>query len=175
MTDSPRHRYLDSCAVVSWLCSVVPDCEPIDVKLGGVVQTLLDDTSSTLGLSELTLVEVHDTLAKLLRSSEQTSFDVVWFESAMDRLMDALAAGNFTVVRPPPKVVEHAMALVTVASRDSGARVKAWDATHIVTAAGWTRELGQRVEVVTADSDFKRLMDLQPHFGSLLDLQLVSV
>ena len=79
-----------------------------------------------------------------------------------------------TVVASPPKAVEHALVLVRVASRYHGTKLKAWDAVHIITAAGWARAIGDRVTVVTADGDFRRFFDLQGHFSALLDLEQVT-
>lgn len=125
-------------------------------------------------MSELTIIESHDVLSKLLRSTDAPQFNNAWFEQSLNRIMGLLASRRVTVIAPPPKAAEHALVLVTIASRDHGAKLKAWDAVHIITAAGWARALGQRVTVVTADRDFQRFFDLQGHFSTLLDLEQVT-
>lgn len=167
-----RHYYLDTCTTVGWCCAPVLSALPIDVACGAVVDRLLAE-DSVVGLSELTIIESHDVLSKLLRSTDSRHFDNAWFEQSLDRVMDLLASRRVTVIAAPPKAIEHALVLVTVASRDHGTKLKAWDAVHIITAAGWARATEERVTVVTADSDFQRFFNLQGHFSALLDLEQV--
>lgn len=169
-----RHYYLDACTTAGWCCSTVGGAPPIDLACGGVVDALLARNDSVVGMSELTIIETHDVLSKLLRSTDSPHFDNAWFEQSLDRVMDLLANRRVTVVASPPKAVEHALVLVRIASRDHGTKLKAWDAVHIITAAGWARAIGDRVTVVTADGDFQRFFDLQGHFSALLDLEQVT-
>lgn len=169
-----RHYYLDACTTAGWCCSNVGGALPIDIASGAVVNGLLARKDSVVGISELTIIEMHDVLAKQLRSTGSPQYNNAWFQQSLDRVMDLLANRRVTVISSPPKAVEHALVLVTVASRDHGTKLKAWDAVHIITAAGWARTIGDRVTVVTADGDFKRFFDLQGHFSALLDLEQVT-
>jgi hypothetical protein len=171
---SPGFYYLDACTTAGWCCASVAEALPIDVACGAIVDGLLARDDSVIGVSELTILESHNVLSRLLRSTDAPHFDNAWFEGSLDRIMAHLASRRVTVIASPPKAAEHALVLVTVASRDHRAKLKAWDAVHIITAAGWARALGERVTVVTADGDFRRFFDLRGHFSALLDLQQVT-
>lgn len=170
-----RYCYLDACTVASWCCAPV-SAVPIDLECGRVLDQLLADADVVVALSELTLVETHDVLSKLLRSTDPSTsqYDVAWFEQALGRVMALLGSRRVEVVASPPKAAEHALVLVTVASRDHGAKLKAWDAVHIITASGWARSLQNRVALVTADSDFEKFLALEGHFSALLDLEQIT-
>lgn len=149
---------------------------PIDHASAATVEALLARDDVAIGISELTIIETHDVLSKRLRSPDPVhlEFDGSWFDGSMNRIMGLISSRRVSVIGSPPKAAEHAMVLVRVASRDHGIKLKAWDAIHIITAAGWSRALGRRVTVVTADHDFQRFFDLRGHFSALLDLEQVN-
>ena len=92
----------------------------------------------------------------------------------MSKIMTEVKSASLKVVAVPPKASEHAMLLVTLATRDHGLKFKAWDATHLITAANWARSLGEPVTIVTADADFQRFIDRHSHFRAFVDLNLVT-
>lgn len=168
-------HYLDTCAVVGWCCAEASSVSPIDAACSVTVDSLMQSSTSTPAISELTLIELHDTLAKLWRSSDSPQFDEAWVATSMTKVMSAVESLALDVVEVPPKAAEHAMLLVTLATRDHGLKFKAWDATHLITAASWARSLDRQVTIVTADSDFKRFLDRHAHFKTFVDLRLISV
>jgi hypothetical protein len=168
MSDPPV--YLDTSACVR---EAEADCQnptQRNTHAGGPVANLYGDTSRSAALSPLTLLEFHNTLATRWRSnnSEDQEFDQAWVEKAQVRIMDLIASGRLIVRSLPPRAAEHAMTLVTLATRDHGNALRTWDAIHLIVAAGWAHELNQQVELWTTDRGFVRFVDLFPHFGQLV-------
>lgn len=169
----PNYCYLDTSVVVSWCCANHPLQEAEDISRAKAIDSILAAPAITLGISELTIVELYDALARRWRMSEDPEFDESSVRSALERILSAVESGRCTVVRAPPKVTEHAMVLVTLAARDHGVSFKAWDATHLVTAARWARRVNAKVKIVTADNDFRTFLDRFSYFGNWVELELV--
>lgn len=68
------------------------------------------------------------------------------------------------MVSVPPRAAEHAMILVTIATRDHGSAFRVWDALHLLTAAAWAYAIRSVVGLTTTDRDFERFISLFPHF-----------
>jgi hypothetical protein len=169
------YHYLDTCALVGWCCADVSPVNDIDQACADTVDSLLSDANASVAISELTLVEVHDTLAKLWRVSDAPQFDEAWVIRSMRKIFGAIEADTLGVASVPPKAAEHAILLVTLATRDHGLKFKAWDATHLITATNWAHEVGSPVAIVTADSDFRRFLDAHGYFSKFVSLTLVTV
>ena len=170
----PSYRYLDTSVVVSWCCANSPSPEARDVSRAKAIDGFLADPATTLGVSELTIVELYDALAKRWRMSEHPGFDETSVRSALEKLLGVVASGRCTVVRTPPRVTEHAMILVTLAARSHGVSFKAWDATHLVTASTWAHRVDAKVMMVTSDDDFSKFLGLFSYFENWIELDLLT-
>lgn len=166
--------YLDTCTLVGWCCADTSSANSLDYACSAALDRLLVSSTSRVAISELTLIELHNTLAKLWRTSNASHFDELWVASSMKKVMAKIASDALEVVAAPPKATEHAMLLVTLATKDHGLGFKAWDARHLITAAGWARGVGEQVRIVTSDKDFKRFFDAFDYFRQLVDLVLIT-
>ena len=83
-----------------------------------------------------------------------------------------LLAKSRLILRPVPgRADEHAIALVTLATRDYGNGFRVWDAIHLITSAAWARELQATVELWTTDTDFVKFVDLFPEFKRFVQIR----
>lgn len=169
-----RHYYLDTSVVVSWSCAAVESPSAIDTICAERIEALLADESIRIAISELTLIELHDTLSRLWRDTAKKQYDESWTKASMSMVMEAIAVGRLEIISPPPKASEHAMLLVTLATRDHGLKFKAWDATHLITASGWAHQLDEPVVIVTADADFDRFLSNCADFRAVIQLELLE-
>ena len=168
------YHYLDTNAVVGWCCADVQPVNAIDSACADAVEQLLTDQTCSVALSELTLIEWHDTVTKLWRSSQDAHFNQVWVRHSMTKVMSAIEDDRLRVISVPPKAAEHAMLLVTLATRDHGLKFKAWDATHLITAVSWSHEVNSQVAIITADADFERFLQAHAYFGEFVTLTQVT-
>lgn len=156
-----RHCYFDTSALVLWAEASNSSADARAVIGRTAVETLFNDASVSLALSELTILEYSNSLITLWRTSSKPQFDQSWAEDNLNALMKHVADGRATVVSAPRWSPEQAIALMTVATRRN-VGLKAWDSIHLVTAANWSNQLGQIVELVTCDEDFE-------NFGAVFD------
>jgi len=138
-----------------------------------VVENLITG-DSVLATCEVALIEFHDSLGRRVRSTSDRQFDEAWFEDSTKELMSLVAVRRLEVVPVPPKAVENAMALMTIAHRDEGIAFHAWDAVHLIVALAWGVALGRQVEVATCDTDFPRFVEAFPHFKSYVTILMVA-
>ena len=158
--------YLDTSALMRMV-----EC---DVKLpsnrnrhaGGPVAQLCADQVPTVGLSHLTILEFHDALATNWRMTDPRykAYDQTWVERSQVRVMELLARQRLVLRSVPGGAHEHAIALITLATRDHKVSLRVWDAIHLITAAAWAHELKASVELWTTDQDSQRFVDLFPEF-----------
>ena len=153
-----------------------PNCSPRNTRISPVIQDILADQNRTLACSEFTLIEFHSNVTSNWRSSEFPDCDESWWESSIAELLDYVADGRINVRPTPAKGIEQAMALVTVATKNHGRALRAWDALHFVVASAWAYEVGKPVEIVTSDRDFAVTLDLVGVTGmlSLLNLDMAG-
>lgn len=152
--------YLDTSALMRKAEGLAANSTPRNVQIGLIFDAILADKSRTLACSEFTLVEFHSNITKTWRDGQYPDCDEEWWNKALDGLMDLLADGSLTVLPTPAKAIELAMAMVTVATKDLGRNLRAWDALHCVVATGWAYDQHQPVEIVTSDSDFTVALEM---------------
>ena len=169
MTVTANSVYLDTSALVRMVECDVRSPSPRNLRAGGPVAQLCSDHAPLAGLSSLTIVEFHNTLATNWRnnSPEYAEYDQGWVERSQVKVMDLMASQRLTLRSTPPRAEEHAIALVTLATRDYGNGLRVWDAIHLITATAWAHELQAPVELWTTDQDFGRFVDLFPHFQAV--------
>lgn len=165
-----RYVYFDTCALARWAEGDVTT--PTDRARDGraAVETLLSETGTALGLSEVTVLEYSSVLAQLWRQSEYPAHDQPWAERCLDALMQQIAVGRIEIVSVPPTAAEQAMYLMKIAVRDRRIALRPWDALHLISATAWADELGHHVELATCDSDFQRFVDAFPYFGQFVSI-----
>jgi predicted nucleic acid-binding protein len=134
------------------------------------VEALLAEAETVLAVSEVTVLEYSSTLTQYWRMNEKPSHDQAWAERSLEALMRRIASGRIAIVPIPLKAGEHAMQLMTVATRDRGIALHTWDAVHLITATAWADTLGQQVELVTCDDDYKRFVTAFPYFGEFVTI-----
>lgn len=159
--------YLDTSALVRHAEAAGPSPTPRNLNAGSAVRSLLLDPSSSVAISEVGLLEYHDVVTTLWRDTQPVNavYDASWCDSAIATVMDALGNGRIEVLPQGPKVFEQAMVQVTLATRDHSKKFKVWDAVHLITAVGWSMDLGEPVELWTSDGDFASFTALYPHFN----------
>ena len=121
----------------------------------------------------LTIVEFHNALAANWRGTHSTcvEYDQAWVERSQVKVMELLAKSRLILRPVPGRADEHAIALVTLATRDYGNGFHVWDAIHLITSAAWARELQATVELWTTDTDFVRFVDLFPEFKRFVQIR----
>lgn len=165
-----RYVYFDTCALARWAEGDVGTPSERAQNGRAAVETLLNETETTLGLSEVTILEYSSVLAKLWRQSEYPAHDQPWAERCLDALMRQIAAGRIEIVLVPPRAAEHAMSLMKIAVRDGLIALGPWDALHLISAVAWADRLGNPVEFATCDTDFQRLVGAFPFFGRFVSI-----
>lgn len=165
--------YLDTSALVrrAELAAATP-C-PRSVRAGTPVATLLQGAGCLAATSEIGLVEFRDVVTTLWRDTMAANleYDETWFETVWNQVMGDVAAGRLTVLYQPYRVLEQAMHLVTMATRDHGRKLRAWDAVHLITAVGWSVSTNSAVELWTTDTDYSVFTTLYPHFSSRITVR----
>lgn len=152
--------YLDTSALMRRAEGLAQTCTQRNSLIAPVIEGILEDSNRLLACSEFTLVEFHTNVTSNWRSTVLPDCDERWWELALADLLDRIAEGRIAVIPTPVKAVERAMALVTVATRDHGRALRAWDALHFVVASSWGLSEGSDVELITSDSDFSVTLDL---------------
>ena len=173
MTVSASCKYLDTSALVRMAEMDVRNPTSRNVHAGTPVAQLFGTPIPPVGLSPLTIMEFHDVLATNWRKNEPEcqEYDQDWVERSQVRVMDLLASQRLTMRSAPPWAHQHAIALVTLATRDHGNGLRVWDAVHLITATAWAHELGLSVELWTTDQDFQRFVDLFPEFDEFVQIR----
>ena len=172
MTAPASSVYLDTSALVRMVECDVMNPTARNLRAAGPVIKLFADQTPHVGLSNLTIVEFHDVLATNWRMTDaaQMEYDQAWVERSQVKVMELLANGRLTLRPVPVRADEHALALVTLATRDHGNGLRVWDAIHLITAAAWAHELQATVELWTTDTDFGRFVDLFPQFKQFVQI-----
>ena len=165
--------YLDTSALVRMVECDVESPSPRNRHAGEPVVQLCADQTRPVGLSILTIVEFHNTLATNWRANNAgyEDYDQAWVERSQIKVMELLAGKRLILRSAPPRADEHAIALVTVATRDHRNGLRVWDAIHLITAAAWAHESQATVELWTTDQDFSRFVDLFPQFKEFVQIR----
>ena len=173
MTVPARSVYLDTSALVRMVECDVRSPSSRNLRAGGPVAQLCADQVPLVGLSSLTIVEFHNTLATNWRTNDPgyEEYDQAWVERSQVKVMELLARQRLILRSVPARADEHAIALVTLATRDHSNGLRVWDAIHLITAAAWARELQASVELWTTDQDFRRFVDLFPEFEQFVQIR----
>ena len=126
-----------------------------------------------MGLSPLTIVEFHDAIATNWRMNDAgyEEYDQAWVECSQVRVMELLARQRLILRLVPARAYEHAITLVTLATREHGNGLRVWDAIHLITASAWGHELQTTVELWTTDQGFGRFVALFPHFEQFVQIR----
>lgn len=140
-------------------------------SVGKQVTTLLS-SDHRIGISPITITEVHTNLCKWVRQTDPTHkpFDGAWFEAYVEELMRLIKGRRMLVLDLPPKVFETAMMHVTAASLEHGRNLRGWDAVHVVCASSWSRQLGERVILLTGDRPVAEFVETYPEFKIWVDV-----
>ena len=173
MTKPARTVYLDTSALMRMVECDVQCPSPRNQHAGGPVAQLCLSQAPTVGLSPLTIVEFHDAIAKNWRMNDPQykEFDQAWVERSQVRVMELLAMQRLTLRLVPQRAYEHAITLMTLATRDHGIGLRVWDAIHLITASAWGHELQETVELWTTDKGFGRFVGLFPHFRQFVRIR----
>lgn len=164
------HGYLDSNTIINWFVGSVPTASEHVRQVREGMVPLVQNRDRQLAISELTLIEVHDGLAKHLRMGEHPSCDDSWFDASMGEFMRAISEGIFAVLDTPPRGISHAMVLGQVATREQGRKFTMADALHLITAVCWSSDITEQVDFFTSDTDFQGFMDEVPGFATFVNL-----
>lgn len=170
--NSLTYTYLDTSALMRLAESRSSPCTPRNTAIGQKLDALFGDSARKFACSDVTLVEWHSNITVDWRRSSDPQFDEAWWEAAQAELMLRIGQRQIEVLLMPPKALEQAMALVTVATRDHGRGLRAWDALHGLIAARWSYEVGQAVELLTTDADFLGLNEVP---GMSLTVSVVNL
>lgn len=133
-------------------------------KTSKKVNDIVNDPNIVVAISEHTLLEFHNNIATRWRDTQVPEYNQEWAEQSLADVMESIASGQLEIVPVPPKAAEHAMTLVTIATRDHNNSFRAWDAVHLLTAAAWAWEVGSVVKLTTTDTDFERFVSLFSYF-----------
>ena len=169
----PSSVYLDTSALVRMVECDVGSPSVRNLHAGGPVARLCADEEPPVALSSLTIVEFHNTLATNWRTNdaEYEEYDQAWVELSQVKVMELLARQRLILRSAPARADEHAIALVTLATRDHRNGLRVWDAIHLITAAAWAHELQATVELWTTDQDFRKFVDLFPEFKQFVQIR----
>jgi len=140
----------------------------VDQRLASIFR----QTGHRFAATPVTIIEVHTNFCKWVIQNEPThrQFDGEWFDRAFEQLMADLKSGRIEVLQLPPKVFETAMMHVTAASLELGRNLRGWDAVHVVSASSWSRQLGERVTLLTGDRQVREFVETFPEFGQWIDI-----
>jgi hypothetical protein len=167
--------YLDTSALMRRAEGLLPSPNARTALIKPYIDGILSDPGRVLACSDLTIIEYHSTLTTYLRASDKPDCDFSWWAAARLDLLSSIGSGRISVLPTPPKAYEQVMSLVTTATLQHQKALKAWDALHVTIAAKWSFELGHAVDFVTADTDFRLVIDfsgLAPHLSIVnLDVQ----
>ena len=173
MTVPVSSVYLDTSALMRMVeCDV--KCPTVrNRQAGGPVAQLCANQTPPVGLSPLTILEFHDAVATNWRMNDAgyEEYDQAWVERSQIKVMELLARQRLILRSAPPRADEHAIALVTLATRDYSNGLRVWDAIHLITAAAWAHELQASVELWTTDQDFRKFVDLFPEFNQFVQIR----
>lgn len=149
--------------------ATVPNPSARNRKICDRVDEILDDPNTTVAISEHTLLELHNNITTDWRNTQVPEYNQEWAEQCLVDVMELIADGTLEIVPIPPKAAEHAMTLVTIATRDYGNKFRAWDAVHLLTATAWAWEIGSVVKLTNTDTDFENFIELFPHFKAYIE------
>ena len=172
MTVRASSVYLDTSVLVRMVECDVTSPSARNLHAGGPVAQLCADQAPLVGLSSLTIVEFHNTLARNWRANDPgyEEYDQAWVDRSQVRVMELLARQRLLLRSVRARADEHAIALVTLATRDYRNGLRVWDAIHLITAAAWAHELHTTVELWTTDQDFGRFVDRFPEFKQFVQI-----
>lgn len=173
MTVPVSSVYLDTSALMRMVECDVQSPSDRNQHAGEPVAELCADQVPVVGLSYLTIIEFHDAIATNWRMNDAgyEEYDQAWVERSQVRVMELLARQRLIIRLVPARAYEHAIALVTLATRDHGNGLRVWDAIHLITASAWAHELQATVELWTTDQDFGRFVALFPHFEQFVQIR----
>lgn len=163
------YYYLDANGIVCWADARVASPIALDLRVGGVVNGLINGPELT-AISEITLLEVHSTIHVHLRDTARPQQNEAWADATMEEVMRWLADGRLQMRSLAPKLAEMAMVNIEQVARLGGRlgvplKIRAWDAAHIFQALRWSRELGAVVTIVTGDKDILTVIAQEKAFS----------
>ena len=173
MTVQVSSVYLDTSALMRMVECDVSDPSSRSLHAGVPVDKLCADRTRLVGLSSLTIIEFHNTLATNWRTNNPgyEEYDQKWVERSQVRVMKLIGKQRLIVRSVPTRAEEHAIALVTLSTRDYKNSLQVWDAIHLITAAAWAHELQATVELWTTDKGFRKFVDLFPEFKQYVQVR----
>jgi predicted nucleic acid-binding protein len=166
-----RFGYFDTSALMRLVEHDVPLPSALNSTIAPQVDRLLGDSTVTLAISELTILEFRSAVTQDWRriDAQCSQFDASWAGRAKLRLMQLIANGEVQVVPAPLRAAEHAVLLVDMAAIEHNVALGTWDAIHIVTAVLWSHTVGQLVHLYTSDDDFDEFLGHYPYFGRFVN------
>ena len=173
MTSSQgRLVYLDTSALMRRAEAAVPSPTQRNAFIAPLVDAIVQDPSADVRLSTLTMSEFRDALARDVRAQQphEVHYTAEWMSAAVLEAMGLIAGGRISEVPIPADAEQRAGVLVDIATREHGVAFHIWDATHLVIACSWGHSLGQKVELITTDTDYARFVRFFPHFKQWVDI-----
>jgi hypothetical protein len=164
--------YLDTSALMRWVENDVATPTPRDEYGAALVDALLGESSAIVAVCGLTLVEVRSAISRDWRIPDAAHdlFDGSWAARANLGVMTLVAEGRLRIIKPPPRAEEHAVTLVHLATDEHGIALGTWDAIHLITAARWAYDEGDRVRLHTCDDGFGRFVGHYSEFERFVEI-----
>lgn len=150
--------YLDACSVLCWARTETGDYTTFDAATSTHVKALINRRAGLTSLSEITLIEVYDKLAHWCRGGEEGA-SRTWLLRMESEIMGWLADERVLVLPLPPKIFERSMGYLRRAGEVERRKLRTMDAAHLVHAVHWARILDQRVDLVSSDHDFAKIIN----------------
>jgi hypothetical protein len=163
--------YLDASALMRNAESSISSCSERNRMIRPVIRSIMEDYRRELACSEFTLMEFHSNLTTNWRHTGNANYDEAWWHRSWDEVFSLIREQQLRVLPTTPRILEEAMALITVATRDYGAPVRSWDAVHMLIANQWSFRFEERVDIVTSDAHFDFAFKY-PGFATLSVLNL---
>lgn len=170
-----QYTYLDASALMRMVDGDLPTSSPRNVRIKELMGAILADRERRIACSEITIMEFHSALTTYWRSPDP-AWDRAQWELSRGVVMRLIEFGRVEVLPSPARLIEQAMTLVTIGTRDFGRAVRSWDAAHMLVANWWASHVDAAVEIVTSDQHFSFVDEYPPFTGrlSVLNLDLVA-
>lgn len=168
---TPKPTYYDACSLAYQAEGRPAGCVTMAADVGPMVDAMMADPNRVNYTSDLAIHEFRSTIAKLGRNPSQTTkhLDAAWMQASVTDLMERILSQQMTVMNTEPAAYPQASALVDMAARD-GRAFGLWDTVHILNATALSVEIGECVDLVTADTGFERFLEYRPHFASAVSV-----
>ncbi len=163
------YYYLNTNPFVKWAETKAGSSDHRVRKIGEFTERLMSNPAAVRVVSEITIAEVLSRICILWRSPDK-SCDQAWAQGVQDQLMTWISDGRIEVLPLPSKVIEKAVLYVITATREHARNLRSWDAAHLYHAAEWSKRIGQKVNMVTNDSDFQKILEVYPEFAAYVEI-----